>query len=166
MLIINQRVTMTYSVLSIADEILRIAKSKGHSLKPLKLMKLTYISFGWHLAIKKRPLFSEDIEAWKYGPVMPDLYRATKKFGRNSIPMNLIEDEGFATDIKTREFLEDVYEKYGSKSGIYLSNLTHKSGTPWHKVFRPNTFNIDIPHNLIENHYKNELSDRPNTNAT
>lgn len=154
---------MTHSVLSIADEILRIAKSKGHSLKPLKLMKLTYISFGWYLANRGTPLFSEDIEAWKYGPVIPDLYHATKKYGRSEIPSDLISSENIATDRGTREFLEAVYSKYGEKSGIYLSNLTHKSGTPWHKVFRPNTFNINIPNNLIESHYKNELSDRPNT---
>ena len=149
---------MTYSVLSIADEILRIAKSKGDSLKPLKLMKLTYVSFGWYLANRDEPLFQEDIEAWKYGPVIPDLYQSTKKFGREPIPTDLISDDGFATNEDTRTFLEAVYEKYGDKSGLYLSNLTHKPGSPWHKVFTPYRFNIKIPTEFIKNHYKNELS--------
>ena len=151
---------MTYPVLKIADEILRIAKSKGDSLKPLKLMKLTYISLGWYLANRDEPLFTERVEAWKYGPVIPDLYHATKKYGRDEIPANLIDEVNIATDEDTREFLTAVYEQYGGKSGIYLSNLTHKSGTPWDKRYIPEMMGVEIPLGLIKQHYKSDLGDR------
>ncbi len=62
-----------YNAITVADELLRLAKRSGISLSPMKLMKLVYIAQGWHLAIKDAVLFGNRIEAWKYGPVIPDL---------------------------------------------------------------------------------------------
>jgi uncharacterized phage-associated protein len=63
---------------TVADEILKIAKRKGLHITPMQLLKLVYIAHGWSLAILGRDLFPDRIEAWKYGPVIPDLYRATR----------------------------------------------------------------------------------------
>jgi uncharacterized phage-associated protein len=62
----------------VADAILKIAKEQGKPLTPLKLMKLVYIAHGWHMAIENQDLFNNRIEAWKYGPVIPDLYQVTR----------------------------------------------------------------------------------------
>ena len=147
-----------FSVLSIADEMLKIAKKKETSLTPMKLMKLVYIAHGWSLAIMNRGLFSEPIEAWKYGPVIPALYQATKQFGRHSIPFALI-DEDSPSDMpnEVRVFLQDVFNKYGDLTGIQLSALTHRYGTPWQEIYQPNVSNIEIPDELIHKHYSEKL---------
>lgn len=62
-----------YDVLTVADTILKIAKSKGKALTPMQLVKLTYIAHGWSLALHEKGLFKNKIEAWQYGPVIPDL---------------------------------------------------------------------------------------------
>ena len=142
-----------YSVLTIADELLRIAKKKNQELTPLQLMKLVYIAHGWSLGMNRGDLFSERIEAWKYGPVIPDLYHVTKRFGRNPIPLELIGDGGSETDDGTTEFLQSVFENYGALSGIKLSELTHKSRTPWDIVYNGGAYNGEITDALITDHY-------------
>ena len=149
-----------HALLAVADEILRLAKRRGLSLTPMQLMKLTYMSFGWFMANRGERLFPERIEAWKYGPVMPDLYRATKAWGRNPIPLDHISDELGAVDADTSSFLSQVVDKYGHLSGIALSNLTHNAGTPWHQVFSPGVMGIEIPEAVIAEHYREILNER------
>lgn len=143
-----------YSAITIADQILRIAKARGKELTPLQLMKLVYISHGWSFPLRGRDLFTNRIEAWKYGPVIPDLYQATKHYGRNPISASAIGDPQEAVvDAQTKQFLENVFDVYGHMSGIALSSLTHQSGTPWQQTFQPNLFGIEIPDALIRDHY-------------
>lgn len=150
-----------YDAITIADEILKIAKSRGKTMSPMKLMKLTYIAHGWSLAVLKRDLFSNRIEAWQYGPVIPDLYHATKKYGRSEIPLSMIEaPDKSSVDPKTRAFLEKVYDLYGGYSAIGLSDMTHQSGTPWALRYEPGTKRIEIPDDLIKEHYEGLLRAR------
>lgn len=154
-----------YSVLVIADEILRIAKRAGKALTPLQLMKLVYIAHGWSLGMNRGDLFGERIEAWKYGPVIPDLYHATKKFGRNEIPLHLIGEGDSTVDSETSEFLSSVVNGYGDLSGIQLSQLTHQGGTPWDIVYNSGAYNGEITDDLIRKHYTRLLNDRNNGTA-
>lgn len=155
-----------YPVLTIADEILKIAKRDGKSLTPLQLMKLTYIAHGWSLGLFSRDLFSERIEAWKYGPVIPDLYRATKSYGRETIPAGLVNEQTSSVDDNTHKFLEWVFAGYGHFSGIQLSSLTHKSGTPWDQVYRDGVMKIEIGDDLIKEHYRKLANERQYVTAT
>lgn len=144
-----------YDVLTVADTILKIAKSKGISLTPMQLVKLTYISHGWSLALRNKDLFRNRIEAWQYGPVIPDLYHATKNYGRNPIPLSAVGDPAEIMISKDdRDFLEDVFDKYGHLDGIALSYITHREGTPWTQVYKPGILNIEISDDLIVQHYR------------
>ncbi|MNE19310.1 hypothetical protein D3C87_988840 [compost metagenome] len=149
-----------YPVISVADEILKIAKRAGKSLTPLQLMKLTYIAHGWSLGLYNKDLFNARIEAWKYGPVIPDLYRATKQYGRGNIPTDLIDVTSSSVDENTRKFLEWVFAGYGNLDGIQLSSLTHKSGTPWDQVYRDGVMKIEIGDDLIKDHYRKLAHER------
>ena len=144
---------------TVADDILKIAKRRGLKLKPIQLVKLTYIAYGWYLAIHDKRLFDDRIEAWKYGPVIPSLYRATKHFGRNDIPHSLIADSPIS-DPDNETFLDSIVELYGHFPGIALSNLTHRPGTPWRKVYQPDTLGIQIPDDLIKAHYLEALNEQ------
>lgn len=148
------------SVAAIADEMLRIGKEHNKALTPLQLMKLVYIAHGWSLGLGRADLFSDRIEAWRYGPVIPDLYRITKKYGRDPIPVELVGIGPSMVDQNTSAFLRDVFSKYGHLSGIQLSQLTHKSGTPWDVVYKSGEYNSEIPDDLIRDHYKRLLHER------
>lgn len=147
-----------YDALTVADIMLRIAKNDGQKMTPMKLLKLVYIAHGFALALLGRDLFKNRIEAWKYGPVIPDLYQATKKWGRGDIPLSLIGDLGDVdVDDEVKEFLEQVYAKYGHLDGIQLSYLTHQSGTPWDRIYSPYKRSAEIPDDLIKQHYESML---------
>lgn len=149
-----------YDAITIADSILRIAKRQGKELTPLQLMKLVYISHGWSLGLGRGDLFQDRIEAWKYGPVIPDLYRATKHWGRDPIPQKNVADGPLTVDGDTESFLTEVFDKYGHLDGIKLSQLTHQEGTPWQGVYEPGVQNIKIPDDLIKKHYLELLNER------
>ena len=142
-----------YDVLTVADAILKIAKARNQALTPMQLMKLVYIAHGWSLGLRGTDLFRNRIEAWQYGPVMPDLYHATKQFGRNPIPLEMVGVGAPSVAPQDVSFLEDVFNKYGHLSGPQLSYLTHQSGTPWDRVYHPESRNWEIPDQLIREHY-------------
>lgn len=149
-----------YSVLAIADQLLKIAKKQGKALTPLQLMKLVYVAHGWSLGLNRGDLFGERIEAWKYGPVIPDLYHVTKRFGRNPIPLDLVDENVNSVNDETDDFLSSVFEQYGNLSGEQLSQLTHQSGTPWEAVYNSGAYNGEITDDLIRNHYMRLFNDR------
>ena len=147
-------------VITIADEILKSAKRQGRALTPMQLMKLVYIAHGWSLAILDTGIFSDRIEAWKYGPVIPNLYQMTKQFGLTEIPLHLIHENnpsGVTKDVQA--LLDQVVLKYSHLSGIQLSNLTHLPYTPWHQVYEPNVTNKEISDDLIKQHYLAKLNE-------
>ncbi|WP_292085354.1 MULTISPECIES: Panacea domain-containing protein [unclassified Brevundimonas] len=143
-------------VMIVADDILRAGKQRGLKLTPLQLMKLTYIAHGYALGTGAGDLFDARIEAWKYGPVIPQLYHATKSWGRDPIPHDHIFD-GRALTGPAAAIVDRVLDKYGKLSGSALSTLTHKRDTPWSKVYRDGVFNIEIPDRDIEEHYRQLL---------
>lgn len=72
------------SVKAIANWFISKAIKENVKLDQIKLMNLIYIAQGIGLAVDN-PLFSEPIEAWKYGPVVGDIYREFKYAGMESI---------------------------------------------------------------------------------
>lgn len=150
---------MPYSAIKVANEFLRLAREStpARTLTPLQLMKLVYIAHGWSLALRDKPLLSDTVEAWKYGPVVPDLYQRLKQFGSSGISEYLPEGIwafGPALNEDDKALVADVFSKYGKFNGVQLSNLTHLPGTPWAEVYEPNTFGIEIPDASISAHYK------------
>lgn len=96
----------------------------GELISNLKLQKLIYYSQGLHLVIHGSPLFSDEIRAWAYGPVVPELYNAYRRYGAGGIP----PDPKFNVDLidkDTREFLDEIYEVFGQFSAIRLMQITH-----------------------------------------
>ena len=144
------------NVQTVADDILKLAKRRDMVFTPMQLMKLVYIAYGWYLAIYNAKLFDDRIEAWKYGPVIPNLYHATKHFGGSIIPHDLIANSPVSNP-DLEKFLDSIVRNYGHFSGIALSNLTHRQGTPWQQVYRPDVLGIQIPDELIKAHYQEEL---------
>lgn len=126
------------SSVQIANEFLDIAMSQGEILRPLKLLKLTYIAHGWHLAFTGQPLINDRIEAWKFGPVMPPLYRQLRHVRGGGIETLLGSDSDRLTQEESdliRPFLRGVWDTYGKLNGLTLSDLTHLPGTPWFEAY-------------------------------
>ena len=116
-----------------ADLLLRISNERNIGLTGLQLVKLSYISYGFHMAIKEERLFNNRIEAWKFGPNIPDLYKVVKKFENETMEAPLLfENEERSPSL--RDLLSGVLDSHGNLSEIALSSLAHAEGTPWHQA--------------------------------
>ena len=99
----------------------------------LKLQKLTYYAQGFTLALTGKPLFSEEIQAWDHGPVVPSLYHDYKRFEGGAIlppsPEEVAAVESRLSN-KQKEIIDEVYDVYGQFSAWKLRNLSHEDA-PW-----------------------------------
>jgi uncharacterized phage-associated protein len=120
---------MAYNVFDIATKILyRGANSEGGELiSNLKLQKLLYYMQGFHLVIFDTPLFEEEIEAWQYGPVVPEVYHKYKIYGNTGL---VPEGHLISLNQKEERLFDEVFSVYGEYSAIGLMNLTHNE-KPW-----------------------------------
>lgn len=107
-------------------------KDAGDNTSNLKLQKLLYYAQGFHLAMFDSPLFSEEIQAWQHGPVVPEVYRQYKEYGSEGIPCPTDFNQ-YIFDSKTINFLNDIYEAFGQFSAWKLRNMTHEE-PPWIKA--------------------------------
>ncbi len=137
----------------VAEYVLKLANDQNNPLTPMQVLKLVYISHGWHLGLYGRPLVNEPIEAWQYGPVIPSVYHRYKRFGSKFIddaPEAL--PSGFdSSEVST---LNQVFQGYGKRSGVSLSSLTHEPGTPWSITVQQSGIGAVISNDLIEDYYR------------
>ncbi|EIE4349702.1 DUF4065 domain-containing protein, partial [Listeria monocytogenes] len=68
-----------------AGYIINYCKEKNYVINNLKLQKLLYYAQAKSLVEKSRPLFKENIEKWKLGPVVPEIYHLYKNYGAKNI---------------------------------------------------------------------------------
>jgi uncharacterized phage-associated protein len=168
-----------YSSKAVANSFLELAKeSNVTDVSPMKLQKLIYYAHAWYLAFLGQPLIKEEVQAWKFGPVIPDVYFEFKECGNSSITTSATElkfEEKQLTletpivpedDKNARELIAEVFRVYGKLSPIQLSNLTHGDNEPWRLV--ANAYNaelprnIEIPNSLIESCFKKRLEEKKN----
>ena len=117
------------SVFDVADHFLvKQDDESGESITNMKLQKLCYYAQGFHLAIYDEPLFSDDIEAWQYGPVVRSLWDKYKSKGRNPLPVPK-NHAPCVPDDEISEFLDEVYDVYGQYSAWKLRDMTHSEPT-------------------------------------
>jgi len=90
----------------------------------LKLQKLVYYAQGLYMAVYGKPLFSDKIEAWTYGPVVPELYHYYKENNSNGIRADKNFDP-LIINKNIKKFLDEIYECFGQFSASRLMNLTH-----------------------------------------
>lgn len=137
----------------VANEFLTLADKAQDPLTPMQLLKLVYIAHGWMLGLFGRPLISDKVEAWRYGPVIPSLYNQIRSFRSKAVVGPLKKMDGELDD-HARDVVRQVFEKYGKMSGPMLSRLTHAKGTPWEATWDSESFGNSISNDLIEDHYK------------
>ncbi len=132
----------------------------------MQLLKLAYITHGFKMAChndETKTLFGDDVEAWKYGPVIREIYDGFKGQGRGTIKIIVALSSDCESDFDASELkmLDAIYKRYGGMPGFSLSALTHAKGTPWHKVWHEidggNGFETVIPNKMIKDHFQSIL---------
>ncbi len=146
-----------YDARQIANWFIRRAVEERGQLSIMSALKLTYIAHGWYLETYKKPLIRNKIEAWKNGPVIPDVYHTFRKNGV-FLKSTIEQYEGEIAPMDER-FLQEIYRLYGHIDPFALSDLTHKPGTPWDICSRKGGHYAVIPNELIQAHYEKKRKD-------
>ena len=135
---------LDYSIIDVANEIIKRAKEDKITLNLTKLQKLMYFVYGEFLLRDQIRLFKDD-EPRKlpHGPFFSSLYDVTKKLGveneileeykdktKNLGDLNIV-DFNFKDDLQN--ILENVWNEHKSKTAKELSDDTHKEGYAWDK---------------------------------
>lgn len=119
-----------YSIYQIAKWFLL----KENHMSSKKLQKICWYAYSWYIALYSDPEDSKlekliDVpgaEAWVHGPVFRDLYidfRYHDYFNTNNSNLENLDEDSL-------NFLERIWNVYGSLSGEQLEEMTHNE-TPW-----------------------------------
>lgn len=133
-----------------------ILNEKGR-LTGYQLQKLLYYYQAWCLVTQDRPLFSEEIRAWRRGPVVYEVVRAHK--GRRSVVARDIDADPQSLSAQDQVVVDAVLESYSGLSGDELAALTHDE-RPWRESYNGQTglaSNV-IPNELIKSYYSELMS--------
>lgn len=144
-----------YDSRAVANFFVRKYQRDGKEVTIMQILKLVYFAHGWHLAMHDAPLIKHQVQAWKWGPVVPEIYKAFKSQGTHIMRPVPSYNEDF--DEKALQIMEDVYKYYGPLSGMVLSAKTHEKGSPWHQM--RGYFYAPISDEIIKNYYKNKMGE-------
>lgn len=147
---------MSYALNTVANAFIQKAHESGKTdLTPMKLLKLVYIAHGWSLGLHNQPLFVEKVEAWKFGPVIRDLYHEVKQWGNNPISSFLPVFEPEEIQPTDKRLIDKVWEVYGGFNGLQLSAITHQDNSPWSETWDERGLHgLTIEPDLIRDHYR------------
>ena len=129
-------------------------------MTPIKIVSLAYIAHGMYMAFHDgKPLVSEKVRAWTYGPIFPELFNAIRIYGNDAVlEVPLCQREQISYDVrlspKETKFVDAVYKSYKHGSDTQLIALNHAVGTPWHDTWDGSEYR-DIDNGLIFHYFKN-----------
>ena len=163
----------TIDALSVANYFIKIANECKREIRPLGLLKRVYIAHGFSLAINNTSLLDprfDDVEAWRYGPVIPSVYHSFKHLRNSPItdndyaPRLQIDDCGifrFQTpileDVDAQKIVKMVWARYLNCSDNQLVTITHQDGTPWKRLYREGE-NAVIPDSYTKLYYESVVN--------
>ena len=125
---------MPYNALDVAKYIIEQCDIKGKAISNLKLQKIMYFVQAKFLIETGDPCFNGRIEAWDFGPVVPEVYRKYKIYGSSSIPYI---DDGDKVEFENNDkvLIDSVIDECVRYSASALVSITHQH-TPWKEAYR------------------------------
>ena len=155
---------------ALASSIIKIHNEESKNLDLLKLLKLSYICFGFITVEENQYLFDNRIEAWELGPVIPDIYyylRRNYMFQEGfklkpNINLEKININNFIKDEKIYSSIKEISEHYFEKKSSQMVRLTHDTGTPW-KCCYDGIPSRKIPKKIIVSYYKELIKEYGNS---
>lgn len=118
---------MIYFLGLIMEDLIKIAsylytkykKTYDEKMDEMKLHKLLYFVQRESYIVNSTPLFNENFEAWKYGPVLKRIRQIYLKTEEEKLFKEVSLNE------VTKNILDFIFENYAGKDSWALSKLTH-----------------------------------------
>ena len=136
----------------------------SNPITPMKLIKLCYIAQGVYLVARNERLFNDELEAWKYGPVVPSLYHEFKRFGDKEVTIYggvHINHQGdveyphvLESDVEALEVLNLVWDQFKDWTASQLSAWTHRDGSAWQTIKKRRSENQSISDEMLKTEFE------------
>lgn len=128
---------MTYNVLTVCRHIIKFSNEKDYGISNLKLQKILYFVQAYFLLKKDdhSPCFAEKIEAWDFGPVVPEAYREYERFGSGDIPTIMVDEDDAVSD-DDKALIDIVVGFFADYSATDLVSVTQEQ-SPWINAYNP-----------------------------
>ena len=120
------------------------------------MLKLVYFSHGHALAVRGEPLSSHAVRAWKYGPVIPEVYFAFRR-RQGVYELKIIPQFDQEIEAWCRDVISDTYRKYEDVHPLDMSDITHVIDGPWELTVREKGYNSTIPDEVIGRYFEKQL---------
>lgn len=117
------------AVMNDAISIAQYICSRCPRIGSVQLQKLLYYAQGWSLAWRGQPLFNDEIQAWRLGPVVPVVYRWNNARSQ-STPS---QEAHAALSNDERGIVDAIIDTYHTISSDELIERTHNE-MPWQKA--------------------------------
>lgn len=121
------------NAIAVSRYVIQYCKAHNYSISNLKLQKILYFIQAEFLVSLGRPCFPEEIHAWDFGPVVPEVYREYKMFGASEIPRFLVTPQLNFTK-KEKKLIDDMIDASAKYSANTLVEITH-SQDPWKNAY-------------------------------
>lgn len=122
-----------YSAIDLANYVIRYANENNKPITNLYLQKILYYIQANELVITGEPIFNERIMAWKYGPVIEEVYYVFSPFGSSVINSERIIGETIDIEENVKLRINDIIEDKMKKPAWKLVNDTHIED-PWRNI--------------------------------
>lgn len=144
-----------YSAVDLSKYIITKCTEDSHPIANIQLQKILYFIQEQYLRQRSKPLFPEKIEAWQFGPVVPEVYYCFCGFGSMPIIERYSDSSIEPTD---NTIVNSVTEDLRELDPWDLVEKTHKPGGAWDRVYNGGKGKgREIPLSFIREDISNEL---------
>ena len=136
-----------YNALDLSKYIVSKCIEDGQPISNLQLQKILYYIQKDFLQ-RDEIAFSDDIEAWQFGPVVPNVYYYYCGYG--AMPIS-ISKETFEINKSDSPYIDKIVEQKRELNPWDMVAETHKEDGAWAKIYRKGLGNHSvIPTDLIK----------------
>lgn len=144
-----------YRALNVARYIIERCHLQNKTISNLKLQKILYFVQAEFLVSKNRPCFVERIEAWNFGPVVPEVYQQYKIFGSANIPVIGRRVNSVSISREDKNLINGIVDECSRYSASSLVDITHHQ-KPWIEAYSKPGYNNVISTESIREYFSEE----------
>ncbi len=108
-------------------------------LTNMKLNKLVYFTYAKALQ-NGCTLFDDSIEAWAYGPVIPNVYKEFAHLGSGQITLPTSKE----VPVEAASAAQDIWGVYGFLTAMDIVEFSHRDGSAWKATYTKGVYHIPI----------------------
>lgn len=138
----------THTAVDVAAYIVYTCAKERHPISNLQLQKILYFIQTYFLQNEHKALFSDDIEAWPFGPVVRDVYYKYCGFGSLDIYPTVLPQGNFTT--KEKQIIDRITAEKRALQPWTLVEETHAKGKAWDIIYQNGEgYKATIPKDVI-----------------